>query len=262
MKKKSQNHLASVVFSLLAFAMLLCFSKSMVYAKDHLSKGDIFYYDDLKYKVVEESSTLFVSSGKEFKYGKAQVVGLNPDRSQPFQVSIKSYVRCAETGEEFFIVSVAKNAFKNNALSRLCIEYSFAPNTGVRDYYFPSLNIMSGSFKNCSDLEEIEIHGAQAVNLTIEKNAFKGCKNLKYIGCSSNNVINPPYLKSVKDTIKIKKGAFAGIKKINVCYSVLYSTMRNHEGSDKEHKALAKMIKKSGVKTVKYWYAYKMRKVK
>ncbi|WP_029318802.1 hypothetical protein [Butyrivibrio sp. AE3004] len=265
MKKKLGTQIANVVLSLLFFTLLLCFSKNMAYAKDHLSKGDIFYDSDYKYKVVEESKPLYSDKyNNTYSYGKVQMLGFNPDRTNQSLVKIYSDVRCAETDERFFIASVAKNAFKNCSSIEGIEIYLNYTNNGVYNYYHSTLRLMSGSFKNCNHLEyfNMQLGTGDDYKLIIDKNAFKGCSKFSYIGSGDLDNLNGGEAgTSVKSKIVINKKAFPSTKKITVCHHINICNMVNMEGYHNQHKALAKMIKKSGVKTVKYWYAYKMRKV-
>ena len=246
----------------LFFALFITMG-STVHAKDKLSRGDVFCTEKFKFKVLKEA-TIQYSDDEYFPLtaGEVQLMGFNPSFGTPQSgITVDDLVESEETKEKFCVVSIKKNAFKGNTT----IEDVTLESRGSSCYQ-PTFVIESGSFANCPKLKgftftasggtvnEIGLGSSEEpcyCKLEIKKNAFKGCKQFEYFGyaAAANSGSD-----AINGKIKIKKGAFKGCKNVNVVFAYDFGTLWKSSKYDltKAHKAVGKLIKKSGVKKVYY----------
>ena len=198
-------------------------------ASTHLSKGNIFYDANLKYKVTQ--------AGTDSEKGSVQVLGINPDyykRDATIGVSINATAYFNETGEEFYVTSVKSGAFKNKKKIVVATAHIYDEH-GVKQ-------IPANCFSGCTRLKYFGIGGYCT---SVGKNAVKGCTKL-----ISFVVQNP------KGKIDIKSGAFKGTKKVELNYYDDEKTMPVGYV-----KTLAKLVKKRGAKKVVYTYNYRKKTI-
>ena len=218
-----------IVWGLFFAAAIICFSKQPAAAKDALKPGDTFYTDSIKCRVLTPSTEWKTYSGeKSGSGGTVEVIGANSDSMFNDRVEINSYATCEETHERFDVVSVGKNAFKNNKQITYIV---FEKPLGL-DYSKP-IKLAPNCIRNCPNLSEITFWNSAVVS----KKAISNCPSLDEITVSS------------EANITLKKGAFKGIK----CVNLTINHLRNSADS-KVAKAFAKKLKKAGVKKIIYYY--------
>ena len=220
----------------LFFALFITMG-STVHAKDKLSRGDVFCTEKFKFKVLKEA-TIQYSDDEYFPLtaGEVQLMGFNPSFGTPQSgITVDDLVESEETKEKFCVVSIKKNAFKGNTT----IEDVTLESRGSSCYQ-PTFVIESGSFANCPKLKGFTF------------TASGGTVNEIGLGSSEE----PCYCK-----LEIKKNAFKGCKNVNVVFAYDFGTLWKSSKYDltKAHKAVGKLIKKSGVKKV-YYTRYNVKK--
>lgn len=225
---------------LVLFITLIIFCRINTYASSHLSKGKIFYDHKYKYKVIK--------SGTDEDLGVVQLLGFNPEYYNFIQytpksiniynhLNIKLYkVTYDVTQEEFYVKSIAKGAFKNKTK---IVYVQIDPYYLGYDPINISNNIPADCFMGCSNLEEVRINYRGEDTFTINKNAFKGCKKLRYLGIST-----------LGKNIEIKTNSFRNVRQIQIDISTGRS-------STVYIKKIAKKVKKAGAKKVIYVYNHR-----
>lgn len=221
-----------IILALMIVTLNMVFTKN-VYASAPditLKKGSVYYSSDLKYKVTK--AVTYDEAQNKYIPGEMQIVGVNSQtykRSRDFIITLYQYYT-VNAHETYYITSIKKGAFKNK--KKLTRVYSYKEISGE---YNPWLNISDGCFQGCTNLVYAEIGRAKYIG----KNAFKGCKKLEGLEIMNNNL----------HTI-IKKKAFSGVKKVTI------KGYGDYIGAS-DYKAIAKKLKKAGVKKIIYYYNYR-----
>ncbi len=244
---------------------ILTFAGNTVKAEENLPVGTIFYDEYFKYRVTKEVGVEYTwpdmyDRPREEYYGKAQIVGLNPEQKGFVgTIYIPDEVYGPGNGQRFIIDSIGKNAFANTRISGVDIDTFVA--LSAEKTYRSELKLLNGCFKNCKDLEYVKFaNSPKGGTVTVNKNAFKGCKKLKYIGisCFDNK-------EDVERSFNFKKGAFPGIKNVTIVHSRFmnssYSVL-NTSAASEVYKAFAKKVRKGGARKIKYRYQYRWKKLK
>ena len=264
-KKKFCDSIFTFIAGMFIALGIMTFAGNTVKAEENLPVGSVFYDKYFKYRVIKEVGVEYTwqdiyKKPREEYYGKVQLVGFNPEeKGFVGSIAIPREVYAQGTSQRFIIDSIGKNAFANTKIRGVNISSFvalFAENT-----YKSELKLLNGCFKNCKDLEYVEFgNSPRGGTVTVNKNAFKGCKKLKILAISSFDK-----KEDVERAFNFKKGAFPGIKNVTIAshgfMNSAYVYYDNASASE-VYKAFAKKVRKGGARKIKYRYQYRWKKLK
>ncbi|WP_026665362.1 leucine-rich repeat protein [Butyrivibrio sp. FC2001] len=131
---------------------------------DHLMKGDEFIcekYDLFKFRVVKTASE------SKNKYIQVEITGFNPSPKTKYTKKNYENVACEDYYlEDYEIVGIADNAFRDNQMIKKFIVYSA-----------PLKYIGISAFEGCTNLRYFSISDTDSLKM-IKERAFYGCKSM------------------------------------------------------------------------------------